>query len=100
MKTSKPYTQMSAAELAEATRQYEGVVIDKTRPLGDRERKVWEQAKRGRAAARAENGAKKISISLRSDLLARADALAKKNGQNRSELIAGLLVAGLKRKAV
>jgi uncharacterized protein (DUF4415 family) len=95
MKPSKPYTQMSAAELAEATKQYDRMVIDKTRPLTPRERKLWEQAKRGRP--KIGKGAKKISISLEGDLLHKADALAKKKGVNRSELIAGFVAAGLKR---
>ena len=98
MKPAKPYSQMSAAELAKATKQYDGMVIDKTRPLNRRERKMWEQAKRGRP--KIGNGAKKISISMEGDLLHKADALAKKKGVNRSELIAGFVAAGLRRKAV
>jgi uncharacterized protein (DUF4415 family) len=100
MKTAKPYTQMSAAELAEATKQYDAMVIDKTRPLNSKERKLWEQAKRGRGRPKIGKGAKKISISLENDLLHKADLFARKQGLNRSELIAGFVVAGLKRKAV
>jgi hypothetical protein len=44
----KPYTQMTTAELARATKQYDQMVIDKTRQLNARERKLWNQAKRGR----------------------------------------------------
>ena len=100
MKTAKPYTQMSAAELAEATKQYDAMVIDKTRPLNSKERKLWEQAKRGRGRPKIGKGAKKVSISLENDLLHKADALARKQGLNRSELIAGFVMDGLKRKAV
>lgn len=95
----KSYTKMSAAELAQATKRYEGMVIDRTRPLNATERKLWAQAKRGRGRPRIGNGVKKISISLESDLLREADVLAKKKGVNRSKLIAGLLVAGLRRGA-
>ena len=100
MKTTTPYTQMSAMELAQATKQYEKMVIDKTRPLNAKERKLWEQAKRGRGRPRVGKGARKISVSLESDLLKRADAAAKKRGMNRSELIADYVLAGLRRKAV
>ncbi|MGD0771145.1 MAG: ribbon-helix-helix protein, CopG family [Tepidisphaeraceae bacterium] len=100
MKTAKPYTQMSAAELAEATKQYDAMVIDKTRPLNSKERKLWEQAKRGRGRPKIGKGAKKVSISLENDLLRKADAIARKRGLNRSELIAGFVMDGLKRKAV
>ncbi len=99
MKPAKPYTRMSAAELAEATKQYDAMVIDKTRPLNRQERELWEQAKRGRGRPKIGKGARKISISLESDLLHKADALAKEKGVNRSELIAGFVAAGLKRKA-
>lgn len=100
MKPQKPYTQMSAAELAEATKQYDAMVIDKTRPLNRRERKLWEQAKRGRGRPRIGKGARKISISLEGDLLHKANALARKKGMNRSELIAGFVMDGLRRKAI
>ena len=100
MKINKPYSQMNAAELAEATREYDGMVIDKTRPLNARERKLWQQARRGRGRPKIGKGAKKISISLEGNLLDKADAMAKKRGVNRSELIADFVAAGLKRKAV
>jgi len=47
----------------------------------------------------AASGARKVSISLEGGLR-KADALAKKEGVNRSELIAGFVVDGLRRKAV
>jgi hypothetical protein len=100
MKINKPYSQMNAAELADATREYDGMVIDKTVPLSARERKLWQEAKRGRGRPKIGKGAKKISISLEGNLLDKADAVAKKRGLNRSELIAGFVAAGLRRKAV
>jgi hypothetical protein len=49
MKKSKKHPEdMTAAELAEATKEYdEPFVFEKTRPLNARERKLWAQAKRG-----------------------------------------------------
>jgi len=100
MKSAKPLTQMNTAELAEATKQYDSMVIHKTRPLNSRERKLWEQAKRGRGRPRVGKGSKKISISMEDELLHKTDALAKKEGVNRSELIAGFVIAGLKRRTI
>jgi len=54
--------------------------------------------RRGRPKVGA--GARKVSISLEGGLLRKADALAKKGGVNRSELIAGFVVDGLRRKAI
>ena len=99
MKATRPHSHMTA-ELAEATKQYDQMVIDKTRPLNERERKLWERAKRGRGRPRIGRGVKKIRISLESDLLRRADAAARQEGLNRSELISGLVAAGLRRKGV
>jgi metal-responsive CopG/Arc/MetJ family transcriptional regulator len=45
-------------------------------------------------------GASTIGISLQHNLLKKADALAKKKGLNRSELIAQFVLAGLERRAV
>jgi S-adenosylmethionine:diacylglycerol 3-amino-3-carboxypropyl transferase len=95
----KPYSQMTRAELAEATKQYDAMVIDKTRPLSAKERKLWNQAKRGRGRPKIGAGAKKVSISLEGELLKAADAMAKRKGVNRSELIAAFIAAGLRGKA-
>jgi hypothetical protein len=100
MKPIKHFTQMTADELAEATRQYDDMVIDKTRPLNRAEQKLWEQAQRGRGRPKVGRGAKKVSISLESSLLDETDALARKKGINRSELISNFVMAGLRRKAI
>jgi metal-responsive CopG/Arc/MetJ family transcriptional regulator len=44
-------------------------------------------------------GTRKVSISLQDDLLEKADALARKRGIKRSELIASFVLAGLGRRA-
>jgi len=97
MKPTKPYTQMTAAELAQATKQYEEMVIDKTMPLNAKERRLWAQARRGRAQPKIGAPARKISISLQDDLLQKTDTLASKRGLNRSELISRFVLAGLRR---
>jgi hypothetical protein len=96
---NKPFQQMTADELARATEEYDRIVIDKTRPLNAKERKLWQQAKRGRGRPKVGRGARKVSISLEVSLLERADAAAKKSGVNRSELIAELMELGLRRRA-
>jgi macrodomain Ter protein organizer (MatP/YcbG family) len=91
---------MNADELAEATKQYDAMVIDKTRPLNAKERQLWERAKRGRGRPKVGKGARKVSISLEASLLEKTDALARRTGETRSELISRLLTAGLRRRAV
>jgi hypothetical protein len=100
MKPKKPWTEMTTAELREATSDLNGTVLDKTRPLNEKERKLWEQAKRGGARPKTGTGSRKISISLAGDLLRQADVLAKERGVKRSELIAGLVAAGLRGNAL
>jgi len=87
---------MSAAELAEATREFEQpYAFAKARPMTPAERAVERGLRRGRP--KIGQGAKKISISLERGVLREADALARKRGVKRSALIAGFVVAGLKR---
>jgi hypothetical protein len=54
----KSYAQMTTTELAQATKLYEGCVIDKTRPLNAKEHDLWERAKRGRGLPKNRKGAK------------------------------------------
>ena len=89
MKPKKAWIQMTTAELRQATKDLNGTVLDKTRPLNARERRLWEQSKRGRTRRKVGPGATKVHISLANDLLQKADELARKRGINRSELIAG-----------
>jgi hypothetical protein len=96
MKNVKHPEEMSAGELAEATREYDKpFAFEKTRPMTRAERAEERNLRRGRP--RIGQGAKKISISLERGLLRDADALARKRGVKRSKLIAGFVVAGLKR---
>jgi hypothetical protein len=98
-KTPKHFEDMSAPELAHATREFDQpFVFEKARPMTAAERFQERKLRRGRP--KIGKGARKISISLEGDLLHRADALAKKKGVNRSQLIAGFVIEGLRRKAV
>jgi hypothetical protein len=98
-KIAKHPEDMTAAELAEATKEFDQpFVFEKARPMSRAERVEERKLRRGRP--RIGKGAKKISISLEGNLLGKTDAMARKIGVNRSELIAGFVAAGLKRKAI
>ena len=90
-KPSKPYWEMTTAELREATKQFdEEFVGDKGRPLTPKEQALWEQAKA--KGASIENGDAKAHIAVRLDktLLKRCIALAKKKRLSRDALIAAV----------
>jgi hypothetical protein len=97
-KQSKHPEDMSAAELAAATKEFDRLyAFERARPMTAAQRAV-ERRLRGRPKIGA--GAKKVSISLEGRLLKMTDALAKKEGINRSQLITDLIVSGLGRRAV
>jgi hypothetical protein len=88
-KTTKPYWEMTTAELHEATKQFdEEFVGDKARPLTPEMKARWERAKA--KGASAENGSTEAHIAVRLDktLLKRCTALAKKKRLSRDALIA------------
>jgi hypothetical protein len=100
-KMAKHPEDMSAAELARATKEFDQpFIFEKARPMNPAEKAQEHEFRRARGRPKVGKGAKKISISLEGDLLHKADVLAKKKGVNRSELIAGFVAAGLRRKAV
>jgi len=89
MKKMKPYDQMNAVELAEATKRYDKpfVALRESMPLTPAMRRMHrEAAKRGRP--RIGQGARKLYISMERGLLKQADEFAKRHGMSRSELIA------------
>jgi hypothetical protein len=90
-KRSKPLTRMNATELARATAEFDKpMVIDTFRPLSSAERQAWQRATR--ANGKGKQKAAHVRITLEPRLLKEADALARKRGLSRSELIAqGLL---------
>ena len=88
-KPTKPYWEMTTAELREATKQFdEEFVADKGRPLTSEERALWEQIKA--KGEEAKNGKADAHINVRLDktLLKRCTALAKKKRLSRDALIA------------
>jgi len=95
-KTVKHFEEMNAAELAEATAEFDRpFAFEKGRSMTSGERAQERKLRRGRP--RIGKGARKVSISLEGGLLRKTDALAKKRGLNRSELIADFVAAGLGR---
>jgi hypothetical protein len=88
---------MNTQELAEATAEFdEEFVMDKFTPLTPEMQALWEKAKARRPRkSQADKELKVVSATLPKDLLARADAFAKKMGLSRSALIARGLKAVL-----
>src|SRR6266404_5921273 len=88
-KKSKPYWEMTTAELREATKQFdEEFIADKGRPLTPEEQALWEEVKaKGEVPT---NGKAEETIAVRLDmaLLKRCTALARKKRLSRDTLIA------------
>lgn len=84
----KPYWEMNTEELREATKEFdEEFVMDKFTPLTPEMRARWEKAKRKAPLPKKNQGVQIITVTIRKDLLVRADALAKKRRISRSRLI-------------
>ena len=98
VKSKKRYSQMTTAELREATREY-----DRERPglpgkpLTPAQRKAFRAtARRGRPPVG--QGAGRVLVSIERGLLQQTDALAKRRKVNRSQLIADALRRELSRE--
>jgi hypothetical protein len=103
-KKTKEYWNMTAAELAEATSEFDReFVADTFRDMTAAEEKAWRTAvgKRRKGRKGAANGVKIVPLGIDASLLKRADALAKKRGVSRDCLVAEgletLLAHGRKR---
>jgi hypothetical protein len=102
MKPKKPYDKMTAAELRQATREYDeelplGSDGLPGRPLNAAQRRQWQQVKKKLGRPRLGKGVKRVLVSIEADLLRQSDRFAKKHGLTRSKMIsAGLrkLIAG------
>jgi hypothetical protein len=94
-KTRKPFTRMTAEELAAATREYDRGELpdDVGEPMTPEERARWSNGKRGRGRPRKGLGAVNVLISFERGLLDRADAFARGHGIGRSALVAEALDA-------
>lgn len=90
---TKPYTQMTTAELAEATKKFDKqFAFLNTRPLTARDKAKHRRArKRGRPVVG--QGAEKVRISVERGLLSKADTFAEEHSITRSEMIARGLLA-------
>ncbi len=91
MKKQKPYDQMTTAELARATNEFDRpfVAFRRSTPLTAEMRRAHRRAaKRARGRPRVGQGAAKLYISMERDLLKRADSFARKHRISRSQLIA------------
>src|SRR4051812_11461187 len=92
----KPYWEMTAADLAEATRPLdEPLVADQARPLTAAEQEQWQRVRRKRGRPKAGKGFKRVSVSIERGLLARVTALAKERRISRSRLFALVLEEAL-----
>jgi hypothetical protein len=88
-KRTKPYTEMTAKELAKATARFDKeFVIDESREATPKEKAQWQRAKRRRGRPKTGKGVRVVSVSIESGLLERADRLAKKLKLRRTQLIA------------
>jgi hypothetical protein len=95
-KNTKPYSQMTTRELAEATAEFDKeFIIDSCRPMTPAERAQWEKARRKPGRPRTGRGAKVISVSVERDLLKQTDRLARRLGVTRAGLISRSLRAAL-----
>lgn len=98
-KSKKSYTNLSKAELAEATAELSAGAVPLGEPLTAEERASWDRAAAGGAASvRAGPGRPKVGegsvvvpVSLEAGLLRRAVAFARDAGVKRSELVARAL---------
>lgn len=88
-KSSKPFWEMTTAELREATKQFDEEFIgDKGRPLTPEEQALWEEVKAKGAPPQNGKAEAHIAVCLDKDLLKRCTALAKKKRLSRDALIA------------
>jgi hypothetical protein len=94
-KNLKPFTRMTAAELAEATKEYDRGELpnDAGEAMTPQERAEWSNGKRGRGRPRTGLGAVNVLISFERGLLYRADAFARQRGIGRSAVVAEALEA-------
>jgi hypothetical protein len=74
-------------------------LLARSRPLNAKERKQWRKFKAKMGRPKIGKGSKTISLTVEKDLLARADAYAKRNGISRAKLVAQGLRAIIGRAA-
>jgi hypothetical protein len=88
-KQAKPFWEMNTEELAAATAEFDKEFIaDTFRPMTAVERARWRRIKRKPGRPRNGRGVKVISVSVEKELLKQSDALAKRLGISRAQLVA------------
>jgi hypothetical protein len=97
-KISVKYGGMNAAELAEATKQFDAELPAGPdglpgRPMNAAERRTWQRVKRKMGRPKIGGGVKRVMISPESGLLKQSDGFARKHHMSRSQMIS----AGLRR---
>lgn len=90
--SAKKLDRMNAAELAEATKEFDGELPAGSdglpgRPLNAVERRAWKRVKRKMGRPKIGKGVKRVMISLESGLLKRSDGFARKHHMSRSQMI-------------
>jgi hypothetical protein len=86
---ARRYQDMTAAELAEATKEYDlPGTINRTRPMSPAERAEERKARHAGGRPPVGRGSERINITIERGLLAQADAMARRQKIGRSELIA------------
>ena len=83
----KPYTQMTTAELARATREFDREFIADTFGPLDAKAKERDARARRRGRPRRGKGAKVVSVTVERSVLDEADAFARKHHLTRAALI-------------
>jgi hypothetical protein len=96
MNATKP-SPMKSMRLTEASKKLQGIRFEQTRELTPAERAQWDRAKRGPGRPRKAAGEKaaRVLVTIAPDLLAAADAYARREGISRAELFARSLVGVL-----
>lgn len=99
MKLNKPWEEMTTAELRQATKDLNGSVLGKTRPLNAAERALWNKSRKRRPSGGQKiQKCERVNIMLERSLLREADKVAKENGLDRSELISRALATVIGRR--
>lgn len=97
-KKSKPYWEMTASELARATREFDAEVPpSRTKPLSAKERLLWERATgKPKSAPRAKRrGTAAVKLELDSHLVRQSADYAAKHNMTLSEFVAKSLKGSL-----
>ena len=87
-KKSKHPLDMTLDELRSEAKELIGIKLSDLRPLSPEMRASWESAKRGRGRPRKLVKAARVLTTIDPELLAKADAVAKKRNSTRAALIA------------